>query len=49
MLLLLPPAVSNTALFGSLIAYRAVYYLLPLSVAILLLAVYKIRSRQVEN
>jgi glycosyltransferase 2 family protein len=49
MLLLLPPAVSNTALFGSLVAYRAVYYLLPLSVAMLLLAAYEIRSRQVEN
>lgn len=49
MLLLLPPAVSSSALFGSLVAYRAVYYLLPLGIAVVLLAVYEIRSRRVSN
>jgi uncharacterized membrane protein YbhN (UPF0104 family) len=49
LLLLLPPAVSSNALFTSLIAYRMVYYLLPLGVAILLLAGYEIRSRRVSN
>jgi uncharacterized membrane protein YbhN (UPF0104 family) len=49
MLLLLRPAVPSSALIGSLIAYRAVYYLLPLSIAMLLIAGYEIRSRRVDN
>jgi uncharacterized membrane protein YbhN (UPF0104 family) len=49
MLLLLPPAVSSSALFVSLIAYRAVYYLLPLTIAALLLAGHEIRSRRVNR
>jgi uncharacterized membrane protein YbhN (UPF0104 family) len=49
MLLLLPPAVPSNVLIGTLIAYRAIYYLLPLSIAVLLLVGYEIRSRRVGN
>jgi len=45
MLLLLAPAISGNILFSSLVAYRAVYYLLPLTMAVLLILAYEIRSR----
>jgi phosphatidylglycerol lysyltransferase len=41
-LLVLPDSVAQSAAFGSLIAYRAIYYLLPLVVAIVVLAAYEI-------
>lgn len=44
-LLLLAPQVPAAAVLGSLLAYRAVYYLLPLAVATTLLGVYEIRAR----
>ncbi len=44
-LLLLAPQVPATAVLGSLLAYRAVYYLLPLGIATGLLGLYEIRSR----
>lgn len=44
-LLLLAPQVPATAVLGSLLAYRAVYYLLPLGVATGLLGLYEIRAR----
>lgn len=44
-LLLLAPQVPAAAVLGSLLAYRAVYYLLPLGVATGLLGVYEIRAR----
>ncbi|HEY9646714.1 MAG TPA: lysylphosphatidylglycerol synthase domain-containing protein [Chroococcidiopsis sp.] len=48
MLLLLRAMVPSSALFGALIAYRVVYYLLPLSLAVLLMAGYEIWSRPVD-
>ena len=44
-LLLLAPKVPAAAVFGSLLAYRGVYYLLPLGVATGLMALYEIRER----
>ncbi len=44
MLLLLAPSFSNSSLFGALIAYRIIYYLLPLTIAMLLLVGYELRS-----
>jgi phosphatidylglycerol lysyltransferase len=43
LILLLRPYAPLTALVGSLIAYRAVYYLLPFCVGVLLLAQYELR------
>lgn len=48
MLLMLSPAVSSIALFGSLIAYRVIHYLFPLVLAALLIAGYEIHSRQMN-
>jgi uncharacterized membrane protein YbhN (UPF0104 family) len=45
MLLLLATVIPKDTLLASLVAYRAVYYLFPLSMAILFLGVYEIRSR----
>lgn len=45
MLLLLSPPVSSAVLFGALLAYRAVYYFLPLLVALVLLSISEIRLR----
>jgi len=44
LILLLRPYAPVTELVGSLIAYRAVYYLLPFCVGVLLLAQYELRS-----
>lgn len=44
-LLLLAPKVPAAAVFGSLLAYRAIYYLLPLGLATALLGLYEIRAR----
>jgi phosphatidylglycerol lysyltransferase len=46
MVLLLRPFISSTLLLPGLIAYRAVYYLLPLSVAVLLLVGDELRQRR---
>ncbi|OKH27492.1 lysylphosphatidylglycerol synthase domain-containing protein [Chroogloeocystis siderophila] len=43
--LILAPQVSAAAVLGSLLVYRAVYYLLPLAVAIILFGVYEVRMR----
>ncbi|MBE9181686.1 UPF0104 family protein [Oculatella sp. LEGE 06141] len=48
MLLLLRSVTPSSALFGSLIAYRVVYYLLPLGIAALLVAGYEVYSRQID-
>jgi uncharacterized membrane protein YbhN (UPF0104 family) len=42
-LLLLSPSVHSPALFGSLLAYRGIYYFLPLITAFLLLGFYELR------
>jgi phosphatidylglycerol lysyltransferase len=47
-LLSLPDTVGRGAAIGSLIAYRAIYYLLPLAVALLMLAVYEVGA-QIEH
>lgn len=45
MLLLLSPPVSSATLFGALLAYRGVYYLFPLLVAVVILVAYELRPR----
>jgi hypothetical protein len=45
MLLLLSPPISSAELFGALLAYRGIYYFLPLSLAALLLGLCEIRRR----
>jgi hypothetical protein len=37
------PSTSKAALLGSLIAYRLIYFVLPLALAILLVAIYEMR------
>ncbi len=44
-LLLLKSFISSATLFGALLAYRAIYYLLPLCIAVLLLGIYELRQR----
>lgn len=44
-LLILSSKVSGAALFGSMLAYRAIYYLLPMVIAALMLGVYEFRHR----
>jgi glycosyltransferase 2 family protein len=44
-LLLLPSEITAPAALGSLIAYRGVYYILPLIVAVVLLGLYEINQR----
>lgn len=44
-LLLLPSEVTAPAALGSLIAYRGIYYILPLIVAVALLGLYEINQR----
>ena len=44
-LLLLSASIPSNILFGALLAYRAIYYLLPLSIAMLLLGIYELRQR----
>lgn len=43
--LILAPQVSAAAVLGSLLVYRAVYYLLPLTVAIVFVGLYEVRMR----
>jgi uncharacterized membrane protein YbhN (UPF0104 family) len=45
MLLLLGHAIGSTTLFGVLLAYRVVYYLLPLGAAVLLLGLHEVQQR----
>jgi phosphatidylglycerol lysyltransferase len=45
-LLLLSPVVPASAVLGSLLAYRGIYYLLPLGVAILLLGTHELLQRK---
>jgi len=45
MLLLLSQNVSSPVLFGLLLAYRAIYYLLPLGIAVVLLGSYELYQR----
>ena len=45
MLLLLEPKIPATAVMGTLLAYRGVYYFLPLGVATALMGVYEIREK----
>jgi len=49
MLLLLVPAVPSSALFGALIAYRVIYYLFPLTGAVLLLLLYEVHSHRKQH
>ncbi|MGB7375071.1 MAG: lysylphosphatidylglycerol synthase domain-containing protein [Rivularia sp. (in: cyanobacteria)] len=44
-LLLLPKSINSAAALGSLLAFRAVYYLLPFVIAVLLLGGYEIQRR----
>ncbi|MBD2089218.1 UPF0104 family protein [Microcoleus sp. FACHB-1515] len=46
-ILMLSHSISTPALFGSLIAYRGIYYLLPLAIATLLLGGYELRTRMI--
>lgn len=46
MLLLLSPPIPSAQLFGALLAYRGIYYFLPLSVSILLLGFSQMRQSQ---
>jgi uncharacterized membrane protein YbhN (UPF0104 family) len=43
MVVALVPSTSKAALLGSLIAYRLIYFVLPLALAILLVAIYEMR------
>lgn len=45
LLLLLSPSIASADLFGALLAYRAIYYFLPLSIALLLLGSYEVKQR----
>jgi uncharacterized membrane protein YbhN (UPF0104 family) len=45
-LLLLSPTFSSVVLFGILLAYRVIYYLLPLVIAIIFLVSYEFRQRR---
>lgn len=45
MLLLLSPPISSTTLFSALLAYRGIYYFLPLLVAVMVFITYELRSR----
>ena len=45
-LLLLPDSVNSARVFGSLIAFRAVYYILPFIVAMVLIGGYEIKRRR---
>lgn len=44
-ILMLSRSISTPALFGALLAYRGIYYLLPLAIAALLLGGYELRTR----
>ena len=44
-LLLLSPKIPGASVFGSLLAYRGVYYFLPLGLATVLMGLYEFRSR----
>jgi hypothetical protein len=44
-LLLLSPKFPATTVFGSLLAYRGVYYFLPLGIATGLMGLYEVRER----
>jgi hypothetical protein len=44
-LLLLSPKIPGASVFGSLLAYRSVYYFLPLGLATVLMGLYEFRSR----
>lgn len=48
-LLLLSPKIVATTVFGTLLAYRGVYYFLPLGVATALMGLYEIRTRWQRN
>lgn len=48
-LLLLPDRASEAAVLGSLVAYRALYYLLPLVVALTLLGAHEVREARRER
>jgi glycosyltransferase 2 family protein len=48
-LLILSSKVSAAAILGSMLAYRGVYYFLPLLVALVLLGIYEIRSGDLKN
>jgi glycosyltransferase 2 family protein len=48
-LLILSSKVSAAAILGSMLAYRGVYYFLPLLVASVLLGIYEIRSGNLKN
>jgi glycosyltransferase 2 family protein len=49
MLLLLSPPIPSAKLFGALLVYRGIYYLLPLIVSVLLLSFYEMRQRFISR
>jgi len=49
MLVLISPPVAANDLFGALLAYRGVYYFLPLIIALLLLGRYELQQRFIPN
>ncbi|MGB8697990.1 MAG: UPF0104 family protein, partial [Thermosynechococcaceae cyanobacterium] len=48
-LLLLSPSIPSAEVLGALIAYRGIYYLAPLCIAVLLLGLYELKQRQSRN
>jgi phosphatidylglycerol lysyltransferase len=48
MVILLPPTVPQSVALGSLLAFRLIYYLLPLAVAVLLLLAFELHQRREE-
>jgi hypothetical protein len=48
-LLLLSPSIPSATLFGVLLVYRVIYYLIPLIIAVLLLGTYELRQRAIAK
>lgn len=44
--LLLSPSIPSSKVFGALIAYRGIYYLAPLCIAVMLLGLYELKQRR---
>ncbi len=46
---LLPQTINTTEVLGSLIAFRTIYYLLPLAIACILIVIHEIRKKDLAN
>ena len=49
LILLLSPPIPSASLLGALLAYRGIYYFLPLGVSILMLLWYEFKQRRTRN